>query len=90
MPKISRRHEHFAFGVIQSGLTTAIASGVANLHLLKEGMFILGWLASWLSSWALMVPIVLIATPVIRRIVSYWATSQWLEPQQSVTGPRPE
>ncbi|SDJ63398.1 Protein of unknown function [Bradyrhizobium sp. Rc2d] len=70
LPKISRKHGHFVFGVIQSGLTAAIASGVANFHLVKEGVFILSWLGTWLTSWTLMVPIVLIAAPVIRRIVS--------------------
>ncbi|MCP3462906.1 DUF2798 domain-containing protein [Bradyrhizobium sp. CCGUVB23] len=58
------------FGVIQSGLTAAIASGVDNLHFVKEGAFILSWLGSWLTSWALMVPVVLFAAPVIRRIVN--------------------
>lgn len=68
--RISRNHQHFAFAVIQAGLTAGIASGVANFHLIKEGMFVLYWIESWLTSWAVMVPIVLFAAPVIRRIVS--------------------
>jgi hypothetical protein len=69
-PRISRKHEHFVFGVIQSGLTAGIASGVANVHLIKEGTFVFNWIGSWLTSWAVMVPIVLFAAPAIRRIVT--------------------
>ncbi|MEH2594984.1 putative membrane protein [Bradyrhizobium sp. AZCC 1577] len=70
VPRISRKHEHFVFGVIQSGLTAGIASGVANGHLIKEGTFVLNWIGSWLTSWAVMVPVVLFAAPAIRRIVT--------------------
>jgi hypothetical protein len=70
VPRISRKHEHFVFGAIQSGLTTGIASGVANAHLIKEGTFLPSWIGSWLTSWAMMVPVVLFATPAIRRRVA--------------------
>ena len=70
VPRISRKYEHFVFGVIQSGLTAGIASGVANGHFIKEGTFLLNWIWSWLTSWAMMVPVVLFATPAIRRIVT--------------------
>jgi Protein of unknown function (DUF2798) len=71
VPRISRKHEHFAFGVIQSGLTAGIASGVANVHFIKEGTFVLNWIGSWLTSWVMMVPIVLFAAPAIRRMVTF-------------------
>lgn len=67
-PWISRKHAHFVYGVIQSGLTAAISSGVANIRLPADGAFIVNWTASWLTSWALMTPIVVFAAPVIRRI----------------------
>jgi hypothetical protein len=70
VPRISRKHEHFVFGVIQSGLTAGIASVVANFHLIGEGTFVLNWIGSWLTSWAAMVPIVLFAAPTIRRVVA--------------------
>lgn len=68
MLPISRRHAHFLFGVIQSGLTSAIAAAIASASLLAEGTFLLHWLASWLLSWLLMLPIVLFAAPFIRRL----------------------
>ena len=68
MPKISRRHAHFLFGFIQSGVTTAVASAVASFPFLANGAFVANWVESWLTSWALMVPIVIFAAPTIQRV----------------------
>jgi hypothetical protein len=66
---ISRRYSHFVFGVIQSGLTCAIAAAIASAPLLASGSFASHWLQSWLLSWAVMLPVVLLAAPAIRRLV---------------------
>lgn len=68
MFSIPRRHNHFVFGVIQSGLTSLIAAGIASYPALATGNFLRNWLASWLISWAMMSPIVLLAAPHIRRL----------------------
>ena len=68
MLPIPRRHAHFLFGVIQSGLTSSIASAIANLPNLSSGSFTRGWLLSWLAAWLLMLPVVLFAAPFIRNI----------------------
>jgi len=65
---IPRRYSHFVFGVIQSGLTSLIAAGIACFSLLGTGHFFSNWLASWLISWAMMLPIVLSAAPAIRSV----------------------
>ncbi len=65
---VPRRYSHFVFGIIQSGLTSAIASGVASIALLSEGRFFANWLPAWLGSWMLMLPIVILAAPFIRRL----------------------
>ncbi len=65
---IPRRYSHFVFGVIQSGLTSFIASGIASWPLLGSGHFLLNWIAAWLISWAVMLPAVLFAAPAIRRL----------------------
>ena len=67
MLRIPRRYAHFVFSVIQSGLTTALAAGVASLALLADGDFLLNWMRSWLESWVLMLPVVIFAAPAIRR-----------------------
>lgn len=73
MLPISRRHNHFVFGVIQSGLTSLIAAAIASypLYVGRGGaMFLQNWMASWLVSWVLMLPFVLFAAPVIRSLAN--------------------
>ncbi|MFO1112185.1 MAG: DUF2798 domain-containing protein [Bradyrhizobium sp.] len=65
---IPRRHSHFVFGVLQSGLTCFIAAGIASFQSVSSGHFWWNWLASWLISWIAMLPVVLLAAPAIRSI----------------------
>jgi hypothetical protein len=68
MLRIPRRYSHFVFGIIQSGLTSAIAAAIASLPVRTTGYFATHWLQSWLVSWLLMLPIVIFAAPAIRRM----------------------
>lgn len=68
MFRIPRRYSHFVFGVIQSGLTAAIAAAIASLPLMAQGSFFLHWLQSWLMAWVAMLPVVVLAAPLIRRL----------------------
>jgi len=65
---VPRRHSHYVFGVIQSGLTSAIAAGIASFPFFAEGSFLMHWAKSWLVAWVLMIPIVLFAAPAIRKL----------------------
>jgi hypothetical protein len=67
---IPRRYAHFIFGVIQSGLTSAVAAAIASYPFLQSGGFILHWLGSWLVSWVLMLPAVIFAAPAIHRMAN--------------------
>ena len=69
MLRIPRRHAHFVFGVIQAGLTSAIAAAIASVPFLSASDFMVHWLSSWLIAWITMVPVVLLAAPLIRRLV---------------------
>ncbi|MBX9709801.1 MAG: DUF2798 domain-containing protein [Xanthobacteraceae bacterium] len=71
MRRIPSRYAHFVFGVIQSGLTSAIAAGIASLTFLSAGTFFTHWIGSWFISWIVMLPIVVLAAPVIRKITMY-------------------
>ena len=62
-----RRHAHFVFGVLQSGLTSFIASGFGSLPLVGSDMFWASWLKAWGLSWLVMLPLVLVAAPFIRK-----------------------
>lgn len=63
---IPRRYSHFVFGVIQSGLTSLIAAGIASFPAASAMVFLAHWMVSWLIAWAAMLPIVLLAAPAIR------------------------
>ena len=69
MQRIPRRYGHFVFAVVQSGMTTAIAAAIASAPFLDRSTFLIHWLTSWLVAWAVMIPLVLLAAPIIRRIV---------------------
>jgi hypothetical protein len=65
---IPRRFSHFVFGVIQSGLTCAIAAAIASYPFLSGGTFLGHWLQSGLIAWITMLPVVVFAAPAIRRL----------------------
>lgn len=69
MPKIPSRYRYFAYGVIQSGLTCSIAAAIASIPFVENGLFFQHWLRSWSVSWLTMLPVVVSATPIIRRLV---------------------
>jgi hypothetical protein len=69
--RIPRRHGHFVFGVIQSGLTCLVAAGIASYPDQGTARFVEHWLASWLISWLTMLPVVLLAAPAIRTFVMH-------------------
>jgi hypothetical protein len=71
---IPRRYSHFIFAVIQAGLTCLIAAGIASLPVVSIRLFITHWLLSWLISWIMMLPVVVLAAPMI-RLVSLRLTS---------------
>lgn len=68
MLAIPRRYNHFVFGVLQSGLTCAIAAAIASFPFLETRGFVRNWLLSWLISWVTMLPVVLVAAPAIRSL----------------------
>jgi hypothetical protein len=63
-----RRHAHFVFGAVQSGMTSLIASGFGSAPLWGSPDFFQSWLRAWALSWAVMLPVVLLAAPWIRKL----------------------
>lgn len=70
MRKIPHGYGHFAFSVIQSALTCAIAAAIASLPAGSAQVFFRHWLMSWGLSWMVMLPVVVVAAPFIRRLVA--------------------
>ena len=46
-----------------------MASAVASFRFLVDDTFVASWLQAWLTSWVMMISVVLFAAPVIRRLV---------------------
>ena len=65
---IPRRYSHFIFGVIQAGLTSLIAAGIASFPSPTLVEFFSHWLLSGLVAWIAMLPAVVLAAPAIRAI----------------------
>jgi hypothetical protein len=68
MWKLPGKYSHFLFGVIQSGLTCAVAAAITIAPRWQEVPVFAFWLRSWLMAWVVMVPVVLLAAPLIRRL----------------------
>lgn len=66
---IPARYSHLTFGVIQSGLTSGVSAAVASAPFWPQQTFMSHWLSSWSISWLIMLPIVILAAPVIRGFV---------------------
>jgi hypothetical protein len=68
---IPSRFAPVLFGLFLSGLMSCIVSGIATSRALGEGdVFFEAWMSSWMFSWAAAFPTVLIAAPLVRRIVA--------------------
>ena len=65
---IPRRYSHFIFGVIQAGLTSLIAAGIASFPSPNPAQFFFHWLSSWFVAWIAMLPVVVLAAPAIRAL----------------------
>ncbi|MGE3989496.1 DUF2798 domain-containing protein [Pseudorhodoplanes sp.] len=63
-----RRYSHFIYGVLQSGLTCAVASAITTFQLVSFERHLVSWIASWFLSWLMMLPIVVLAAPIIKLL----------------------
>lgn len=65
------RYSHLLFGLILSGLMSSIVSFIATARSVGFTLALPGiWFPSWLVSWAVAFPAVLVLAPVTRRIVA--------------------
>jgi hypothetical protein len=71
MPKLSRSYAPFVYGVIQSGITTALSTAIATFGALGWSVAGIGpWLAAWALAWLMMLPLVIAISPLIQRAVN--------------------
>ena len=71
MPRLPHRYAPFLFAVAQAAVTTGLATAIATQQTTPLSlMFLTQWLSSWAIAWTVMVPVVLIAAPVITRSIA--------------------
>jgi hypothetical protein len=71
MARLPRRYAPFVYGIVQAGLTTAVASAIATYQLTGFGaLFLVRWAQAWSIAWLTMLPLVIALAPVIQRAVT--------------------
>ena len=69
-PLLPYRYAPYAYGVLQAAITTAVATAIAIYPLAHSAMeFIERWMLARVLAWLAMVPVVLVAAPIIQRAV---------------------
>ena len=59
------------FAFLLSNFMSLIVSGIATFQAVGLGDGFVGfWMTSWLSSWAIAFPAVLVVAPIVRRLVA--------------------
>jgi hypothetical protein len=71
MSRLPKRYAPFVFGIVQAGITTAVATAIATLPLTGFGfVFFEHWTLAWCLAWLTMLPIVILFAPLIQRAVA--------------------
>ena len=69
-PLLPERLAPLVYGVIQAAITTGAGTAVAALNAApKTEVLPVFWLKCWLLSWIAVLPIVILLSPLIQRIV---------------------
>ena len=71
MRRLPQRFAPFLFSVTQACVTTGLATAIATTDTTPLGLvFLERWMGSWMIAWAVMIPVVILAAPVIERSVA--------------------
>ena len=76
MPRISQQYRQQVFGLLQSAVTSAIAALIASPKGMAMVAFMLNWSTTWLLTWLSMIPVVLLAAPIVRRVTDLIVTRE--------------
>lgn len=71
-PHFPQRYAPYAYGILQAAITTAVATAIAIYPIVHSSMeFVERWMLAWGLAWLTMLPVVLIASPLIQRAVMH-------------------
>jgi hypothetical protein len=67
--RIPQSYEHYLFGIMQSAITFAVATGITTFRTGNPtgSYMLLEWFYSWGVSWLIMLPVVIFFTPFLRK-----------------------
>ena len=70
MSQLPPRYAPLVYGIIQSAITTGVASAIAVSQLTGFGVrFPMEWLSAWSLAFLVMLPVVVFVSPLIQRCV---------------------
>ncbi|PWR03866.1 DUF2798 domain-containing protein [Meridianimarinicoccus roseus] len=68
---INPRYSNLLFSLLLSGMMSFLVSGISTLRTVPlDPDFVGVWMASWISSWAVAFPAVIVVAPLARRMVA--------------------
>ena len=71
MTRLPQRYAPFIYGIVQAGITTAVASAIATHQLMGFGVqFFIAMGVLLVAGWLTMLPVVIGLAPVIQRAVA--------------------
>ena len=71
MTKLAARHAQWVMPLFLSLFMTCVVSGISTLRVLGWGPAFLGvWFASWMWSWLVAFPAVLVVLPLVKRLTA--------------------
>ncbi|MEO8652234.1 MAG: DUF2798 domain-containing protein [Hyphomicrobiaceae bacterium] len=85
-PHFPQKFAPYAYGILQAALTTAVATAIAIYPLAHSSMeFMERWMLAWGIAWVTMLPVVLLASPIIQRAVhSFCVPDQTPDRERSI------
>ncbi|VXC47930.1 conserved hypothetical protein [Pseudomonas sp. 8AS] len=73
---IPRKYSPLLFALILSGLMSLLVSGLSTFRATGPSPgFVSLWLGAWLTAWLLALPLVLLISPLTRRVVEWLVRS---------------
>ena len=68
---IPERFSNLLFGFIVSAIMTLVVSGISTFNNVDiEGQFYLLWFNSWIKSWLVAFPLILLVSPITKLFIS--------------------
>jgi uncharacterized membrane protein len=71
MARLPNRFAPLVYGILQVAVTTAVATAVAVHQSSGLGpAYLWRWLTSWVAAFLMMLPVVVVISPVVKRVVA--------------------